>query len=437
MGRNGRTDIHGHKHKIESKLRWLRGEPKPTSDVGETRGHHISPCDLPMENRAHIIDFYNNCTSEGLGIERTLHYLQILPRLASMLSKDFADADEKDIKAICSTIETSDYAESTKHDYKVTLKKFYRWLRGSDEYPPEVKWIKCTIKNGNHKLPEEVLTEDDIKAMIKATPYARDKALVMTLYESGCRVSELLTVLRKNVSFDEYGAVMRVTGKTGDRRVRLVASAPLLAEWYAKHPEPENPDAPLWVNRVGAKKGEQMMYSPVRMLLIRLAKTAGVRKAVNPHMFRHSRATALAGKGYLNDAQMKEFFGWTQGSNMATIYVHMSGRDIDDAILNSYGLKGSEKEEKKEALAPKECARCHEVHDATSQFCNRCGMALSLEVAMEKDAKRELLDELLHEALKQSDVQDALEAAFRKLGLGERLRGGGVKMGGNDTEKEE
>ena len=404
MAGNGRTDIYDHKRKMESRLRSIRESP-----------------DLPAENKAHIIDFYNACTAEGLGIERTLHYLQILCQLSKKIGKDFKEADRKDIQTVCSWIETSDYSEYTKHDYKVTLKKFYRWLRETDDYPPEVKWIKCTVKNGSQKLPEEMLTEDDIKALIEAAPYTRDKALVMTLYESGCRVSELLTMHRRNVMFDDYGAIIRVTGKTGDRRVRLVAAAPLLAEWYAKHPEPENPDAPLWVNIAGAKKGEQMMYSPVRMLLIRLAKAAGVKKAVNPHMFRHSRATALAGRGYLNEAQMKEFFGWSQGSNMATTYVHMSGRDVDDAILNSYGLKEREKEERKEALRPKDCPRCHEVHDATSRFCHKCGMALDLQAAMSADEDRRENDEIVETLLRYPNLQSDLIEVMHKLGLHKKV----------------
>jgi len=42
---------------------------------------------------------------------------------------------------------------------KVTLKKFYKWLRGLDGkgvYPEEVAWIRTTMKNGNNTLPTGV-----------------------------------------------------------------------------------------------------------------------------------------------------------------------------------------------------------------------------------------------------------------------------------------
>ena len=33
---------------------------------------------------------------------------------------------------------------------------------------------------------------------------------------------------------------------------------------------------------------------------------------------------------------MKEYFGWTQGSDRASIYVHLSGRDVDDTLLADF-----------------------------------------------------------------------------------------------------
>jgi hypothetical protein len=41
----------------------------------------------------------------------------------------------------------------------------------------------------------------------------------------------LLTIQLKNIKFDEYGAVLIVTGKTGTRRIRIIASVPALSIW--------------------------------------------------------------------------------------------------------------------------------------------------------------------------------------------------------------
>ena len=86
-------------------------------------------------------------------------------------------------------------------------------------------------------LPEELLTQDDVKALVDATERSRDRALILTLYETGGRIGEVLSLRIRNVQFDEYGAVLIVGGKTGMRRVRIVASSPALAGWLRDHPK--------------------------------------------------------------------------------------------------------------------------------------------------------------------------------------------------------
>jgi len=66
--------------------------------------------------------------------------------------------------------------------------------------------------------------------------------------------------------------------------------------------------------------------------LRKLAENAGIKKDVHPHLLRHSRATHLTQKG-LNEPHLRKFFGWTRNSDTPSIYVHLSGRDTDKAIL--------------------------------------------------------------------------------------------------------
>jgi len=101
---------------------------------------------------------------------------------------------------------------------------------------------------------------------------------------------------------------------------------------------------------------------------------------MNPHNFRHSRATFFA--NHLTEAQMKEYFRWTQGSKMAAIYVHLSGRDVDEAILKVYGKKNMENKEQS-ILTPKDCQRCEETNPSENKFCSRCSMPLDKETIIE------------------------------------------------------
>ncbi|WP_340819137.1 hypothetical protein [Methanolobus sp. WCC4] len=39
---------------------------------------------------------------------------------------------------------------------------------------------------------------------------------------------------------------------------------------------------------------------------------------------------------------MNAYFGWVQGSDMPAVYVHLSGRDVDDAVLKANGVVSHE-----------------------------------------------------------------------------------------------
>jgi ribosomal protein L40E len=154
------------------------------------------------------------------------------------------------------------------------------------------------------------------------------------------------------------------------------------------HPHKTDPEAYLWsrnINR-GTKDKLTMRYVNAMMLIRRLAEKAGIKKRVNPHAFRHSRATVLANK--LTEAQMKEYFGWVQGSDMASVYVHLSGRDVDNAILGAYGLKNEENKEL-EKFRPVVCGRCSSTNSPGSKFCTKCGYALSVDVVLNNEQPKE------------------------------------------------
>lgn len=365
---------------------------------------------LSPNNRKAILQFKDFCFAEGLSLARIIHYLYMLKSLASRLKKDFADADRKDIENLVSdfrekgylklnpdgTKGRKKYSEWAIHDRLVTLKKFYRWLRKSEDYPDEVRWIRTSANNGNHTLPDELFNENDVEKMISAAEHPRDKAFIATIYESGCRIGEILSLQIRNVSFDDkVGCKIIVDGKTGMRRVWLFSSAPYLAKWINIYPD-KKPESPLWISIGSRARNKPMDYEAARSLLRRIMPRAGINKRFNPHLFRHSRATYLANK--LTEAQLKEIFGWKQNSTMPGVYVHMSGRNTEDALKRLYGIGKSEEEEKSNLL-PKKCKRCGHVNPSTFNQCDNCGMALDLKTAIETAEQLEKREREL-EALK-------------------------------------
>ncbi len=400
-----RFDIHKFKHKLESELEKI----KKSNDI----------CD---ENRKIILDFHRDCVVNGLSIARIWKYLYHMRFIAMFFKKSFKEVNKEDVIRFIEYIEKKEYSLWTKHDNKIALKKFYKWLNGG-EYPEVVKWVKTNFNRNNNRLPEELLTFDDVKKLIEIAENPRDKALVFVLYESGCRVGELLSLSIKNVRFDEYGAVLTVNGKTGMRRVRIIASAPILANWLNHHPFKNDLESPLWIILEASHKYEPMTYSATQDILKQLAKRSGIKKRVNPHSFRHARATYLANK--LTEAQMKEYFGWVQGSDMASVYVHLSGRDVDDALLKLHGLVAEEN--KTEEMQLRICLRCKEKNSPTQQFCGRCGSPLDLKTAMGMEEKIKEADEITYSVIKKliemnPEIEKQIYRTIKELKLEEKLK---------------
>ena len=367
---------------------------------------------IPEENKETIRKFRAHCVSDGLGKFRVVKYSHFLISISKLLGKDFKDADRADIQRVLEQVEAMPLSFWSKRDYRITLKKFYRWLRDVEVDPPETRWIKVSIKTSSKMLPETLLTEEEILRLIQAAPSDRDKALIALLYETGCRAGELLGLTLASIQFSDPGALVRLNGKTGSRQVRIVFSAPYLSQWLDKHPRKNERDAPMWVCLNSWGPGTPMHYAALRKLLRITAGIAKIKKRVNPHSFRHARATQLSAKW--SEAVMKEYLGWTQSSDMAATYVHLSGARMDSAVRELYGL--SKPDEQKSKLEPHKCSRCGLINEATNERCSRCTMPLSVNAATqilkaveeEKAKDKELLK------LMWNDIQELKELITEK-----------------------
>jgi site-specific recombinase XerD len=280
-----------------------------------------------MNNSKLIEKFELSCASEGLGKLRIQKYHYTLGRISVLIKKDLDKVNQQDLVKFLADIQNSNYSYYTKHDYKVTIKKFYKWL-GKEKI---VSWIKTSLKKNELPLPE-ILTREETLKLIQASRTVRDKALVSVLFESGCRIGELLNLKISDVEFDSYGAVLIVKGKTGSRRIRICGQAvAYLKEWLTvNHPTKISDDLVFNISYRGLDK-----------VLKNIGKRADFKKNIHFHMFRHGRATELSTK--LTEIELDIFMGWEVGSNMPRTYCHLSGKDIEQKILQISGVSADQK----------------------------------------------------------------------------------------------
>ena len=324
----------------------------------------IRKWDTSAKNKDNILAFLRNAEIIGIGVVQRLKYIHSIKKLLQIINKDCDKFTVRDLEGFI--LGMDGYKPKTKHIRWYCVKKFFEFIGKKELYDN----LKPRFKKKGMKLPEELLTEEEVKKMIKCAYNIRNKALISVLYESGCRIGELLSRRIKHVIFDEFGAVLIVDGKTGMRRLRLINSVPLLSNWIAHHPKNDDPESFLWVSLnnydtlVGHRAVSQMLSST--------AKRVGIKKRVYCHLFRHSRATFLS--RFLTEQELKVYFGWTGGSNMASIYVHLSGKDVEKKILEINGVKNIPHSRGDFIL--KECIRCKAKNDSSNKYCSSCGMVL-------------------------------------------------------------
>jgi site-specific recombinase XerD len=138
-------DIHNYEKIVKREVEKIRNDKK-----------------ICNEDKENILKYYRELLARGISYGRIMKYLQTLRKIHYWLNKPILQATKEDFVELVSKIERNpEFTEWTKHDYKVVLRRYYRWLKGLDDkdpFPEEVRWIKISVRNANNKLPEDILT---------------------------------------------------------------------------------------------------------------------------------------------------------------------------------------------------------------------------------------------------------------------------------------
>jgi site-specific recombinase XerD len=153
--------------------------------------------------------------------------------------------------------------------------------------------------NKDRTFPAEVLTTDEIAGVIgRCSPRAptgiRNRAMLMLLYRSGLRVSELLALKPSDVNVTACTVrVLHGKGNKATTRGFHPSATDSLARWIDTRRALGIRSGPLFCTLSGGPVHAQY----VRLLLHRLAASAGLDKRVHPHALRHTFAWELEQSG--------------------------------------------------------------------------------------------------------------------------------------------
>jgi integrase/recombinase XerC len=125
--------------------------------------------------------------------------------------------------------------------------------------------------------------------------WARDAAVMALLYGSGLRISEALSLKRREVPLPGAGDVLVVTGKGNKTRMVPVLQnvLALVQDYVAMCPHPLPPEGPIFV---GARGGP-LKARIIQLTMERLRGALGMPDSATPHALRHSFATHLLSRG--------------------------------------------------------------------------------------------------------------------------------------------
>ncbi|MCZ2341902.1 MAG: tyrosine recombinase XerD [Bacteroidales bacterium] len=268
------------------------------------------------ELQSDIIAYRHYLKAErGMAENTVLAYHRDLDRYAEWVAlvqlPDYLTPTLRDLGRYIGYLHELTLAAPTIARHIVSLRMFYRFLRLEERASPTTVELL-----GSPKLWEripQVLSPESVDQLLAAPRagdrfFLRDRALLETLYATGCRASEVVGLKLANLYLD--AGFCKCQGKGSKQRVVPLGRPALAAlRAYLGEVQPlrgsastrdSHEDATVFMSRSGKPLTRIVLWSLVKKYCLR----AGLPGTVSPHTLRHSFAThVLAGGADLRIVQ--------------------------------------------------------------------------------------------------------------------------------------
>lgn len=221
---------------------------------------------------------------------------------------------------------------TTVNAYMISLRAFLHFCKKT-HIKTGIEFSDIELQK-NHERKVEYLTWDELQSIVSSIGTEdisdlRDRAIILTIFSTGLRVSELTALDIKNVNLDTME--FAILGK--GRKVRVV----YLTEWacdairaYLEKREDHFP--PLFVKHgkhfpvdAGADDVRFDRFLVTKMVSDRALK-AGIVKPVSAHTIRHSFATTLLWNGA--DLRSIQELLWHKNIATTQVYTHVTNKQL-------------------------------------------------------------------------------------------------------------
>lgn len=172
------------------------------------------------------------------------------------------------------------------------------------------------------KLPT-VLSEDEIKKLLACTKQIKHKCLLLMLYSSGLRISELLNLRPCDIDSDRKVIHVRA-GKGKKDRISILSQVAYgyLSHYLAMY-KPKT-----WIFE--GPQGNRYSARSVNKVIHKSASLAGISKKVSAHTLRHSFATHLLEHG--TDLRYIQALLGHESSKTTERYAHVTTKGFEKLV---------------------------------------------------------------------------------------------------------
>lgn len=282
---------------------------------------------MRSSDRSKLQEFFQYLEVRGYSNHTLKAYKTDLENILSYFDKNNFLIDDLKHSDFQSWLKSIDNLEKKSIARKISsLKSFLRFLKSKNQLKNDpFVWLSSPRLPRN--LPKHLVEEDTIKLFkeIPSDPCSlRNFLILLFLYGSGLRVSEVVNLKVEDIDYDE--GTIRITGKGKKERYSYFPKPFLeILKKYVNEFRPEF--NPTFENLFLNLKGYPLSCRYVHLLTSKITeKTLG--KKINPHALRHSFATHLLERG-VDIRYVQELLGH-KSLFTTQIYTHISKKRLRD-----------------------------------------------------------------------------------------------------------
>lgn len=284
-------------------------------------------------NKEEIENFILLQRNKNFSEKSILNWESQLNLFEKSLNKNFKDAEESDILKFLNESKSV----NSKRFKLNTIRKFYKYLFHLSKHDnlPECL-IRIDLPKQKHddiNYRERIISESEYERLILNCANPKERAILETFYNFGVRKSELLSILYKDVKFEDGMTIITVReSKTETRDVIYWGRSKYLLEWIETlFPFKDEPKHYVFFSSI--RKSQPYSEYSIKAMVDRITKRANIERRITPHDFRHTCITNHCKNG-TPETHIKSIMGLTKDTEVLSVYDHNKSKAYKEYLLD-------------------------------------------------------------------------------------------------------